>query len=77
MEVENDPMVRQSPYLVMLVLALSGCSGDTSPHAVGADVGHSLDRASVATGNAVGRAGQATGNALDRAGNSVQRATSP
>jgi hypothetical protein len=70
-------VTRLTPYLPALVLALAGCNGSDSPPAVGARVGNSLDRASIATGAALDRAGEATGNALDRAGNSVQRAASP
>jgi hypothetical protein len=77
MVLEEDVMSRHSPYLLMLVLALAGCSGSDSPPAVGQRVGASLDHASVVTGNAVGRAGVATGNALDRTGNAIDHATTP
>ena len=60
-----------------LGMALAGCSQNTTPSTVGAQVGSSLDHASVATGNAVGRAGVATGDALQRTGNTINRATSP
>ncbi len=67
----------RSPFIVAVVLALAGCNGNSSPSAVGARVGNSLDNASVVTGDAVGRAGVATGDALQRAGNNVSRATAP
>ena len=70
-------MIRLTLTAFALTLAVSGCSGSSSPSAVGARVGDSLDNASVVTGNAVGRAGVATGDALQRAGNSVTHAASP